>query len=130
MLSLILRPNYFFMAYQDLKRRTFIYSSSVWKFCDLLPERFTYACYGKQLVRCSSSVAANYRASQRAKSKADFINKLKIVEEELDESMYFLELFSEIDPKLGVTAKPLLIEANELLSIIVASLNRARSTLK
>src|SRR5436309_920749 len=106
------------MAYQDMKRRTFLFSAAVWRFCDSLPDKFSYRSYGDQLARCSSSLGANYRASQRAKSKADFINKLKIVEEELDESMFFLELFSEIDSKVTSSAKPLLSEANELLSII------------
>ena len=48
--------------------------------------------YGEQLIRSSSSVGANYRATRRAKSKADFINKFKIVEEEMDESLFFLEM--------------------------------------
>ena len=55
-----------------------------------------FNAYVNQLIRCSSSVGANYRASQRAKSTADFINKLKIVEEEADESHYFLELLLDI----------------------------------
>ena len=77
-------------------------------------------------MRCSSSVGANYRASQRAKSAADFIYKLKIVEEETDESIYWLELFQEVmDP--GKTEIKLLIqEANELLAIVVASIKTAR----
>lgn len=54
--------------------------------------------YSNQLVRCSSSVGANYRAACRAKSTADFLNKLKIVEEELDETMFFLELLEEFNP--------------------------------
>ncbi len=54
--------------------------------------------YSAQLIRSSSSVGANYRAALRAKSKADFINKFKIVEEELDESLYFLELILEFNP--------------------------------
>jgi four helix bundle protein len=73
-------------------------------------------------VRCSSSVGANYRAACRAKSTADFINKLKIVEEELDESMFFLELLAEFNPE----KKDLILrnwkEGNELLSIVVASI--------
>jgi hypothetical protein len=57
------------------------------------------------------------------KSTADFINKLKIVEEELDESIYFLELITEIEPSLKESSLPLIKEGNELLSIIVASIN-------
>ncbi|WP_414707142.1 four helix bundle protein [Salegentibacter sp.] len=78
-------------------------------------------------MRSSSSVGANYRASQRAKSTADFINKLKIVEEEVDESMYFLELFLEIMKDKNIdTIKNLHTEANELLAITVSSINTAR----
>jgi four helix bundle protein len=82
-----------------------------------------------QLLRCSSSVGANYRAAMRAKSNADFINKLKIVEEEADESEYFLEILNRInaDTKLVEDFKVLLKEINELLAIIVASLTTART---
>jgi four helix bundle protein len=82
-----------------------------------------------QLLRCSSSVGAIYRAAMRAKSNADFINKLKIVEEEADESEYFLEILNRInaDTKLVEDFKVLLKEINELLAIIVASLTTART---
>lgn len=69
---------------------------------------------------------ANYRAAQRAKSTADFINKLKIVEEEADECMYFLELFMEILDKNTEEVKTLHVEANEIVSIVVASINTTR----
>jgi four helix bundle protein len=83
--------------------------------------------FSKQLIRCSSSVGANYRAACRAKSLADFINKLKIVEEEADESIYFIELIEELDTSRRESLTPLKKEANELLSIIVASINTARN---
>ncbi|WP_300436195.1 four helix bundle protein [Christiangramia sp.] len=63
-----------------------------WKFCSGIPHSREYNAYANQLIRSSSSVGDSYRAAQRAKSSADFLNKLKIVEEEADESMYFLEL--------------------------------------
>ncbi len=82
--------------------------------------------YSAQLIRSSSSVGANYRATRRAKSNADFINKFKIVEEELDESHFFLELIVEFNKtkrdKIAVIYK----EAEELLKIIVSSLNTLR----
>jgi four helix bundle protein len=71
-------------------------------------------------------VGANYRASQRAKSTADFINKLKIVEEEADESMYFLELLMEVLNDNKEELKTLHKEANDIVSIVVASINKAR----
>ena len=81
----------------------------------------------RQLVRSSTSVGANYRAACRAKSTKDFINKLKIVEEEADESSYFLDVLKEIDKgknkeKLG----DLLAESNQLVAIYVASLKTMR----
>jgi len=86
-----------------------------------------YNAYCNQLIRCSSSVGANYRAACRAKSKADFINKLKIVEEEADESMYFLELFSNITDKEKEEINRLHKEANEILSIIVSPIKTIRN---
>lgn len=75
-------------------------------------------------------MGVNYRAALRGKSTADFINKLKIVEEEADESMYFLELFLEILTNEIEEAKVLHTEANEIWSIVVASINTARRNQK
>ena len=88
---------------QDLKKRTQEFAFDCWKFCADIPKSREYNAWVNQLIRSSSSVGANYRASQRAKSKADFINKLKIVEEETDESMYWLELFKMAMPENSKT---------------------------
>lgn len=76
------------------------------------------------MIRCSSSVGANYRASKRAKSTADFINKLIIVEEEADESCFFIEVILEINKSqdLKIEIVKLLKESNEILAIVVASI--------
>jgi len=89
-----------------------------------------YNNYINQLIRCSSSVGANFRAVSRAKSKADFINKLKIVEEEADESQFFLELIKSInsDPNLINDIDLLIKESDEIISIVVSSLKTARSS--
>lgn len=79
-----------------------------------------------QIVKCAPSVAANYRASCRAKSGPDFINKLKIVEEELDESMFWIEFVVTLDKTLKDRAVPIYKEADELLAIVVASIGTAR----
>ena len=111
----------------NMKIRTKQFALDCWLVCNKIPNERGYNAYVRQLIRCSSSVGANYRASQRAKSTADFINKLKIVEEETDESMYFLELFIEIaDKAITNELKKLHTEANEILSIVVASINTAR----
>ena len=86
-----------------------------------------FNAFCNQLIRCSSSVGANYRAACRAKSDADFINKLKIVEEEADESMYFLELLLQVSDKEHKEIKRLHREANELLSIVVVSIKTMRA---
>ena len=115
---------------KDLKLRTKEFAVDCWKFCHKIPHSREYNAYVNQLIRSSSSVGANYRAAQRAKSTADFINKLKIVEEEADESMYFIELFLEILNENLEEAKTLQIEAHEILSIVVASINTARRNQK
>ncbi|MCL6260384.1 four helix bundle protein [Aquiflexum sp. TKW24L] len=94
-----------------------------------LPHSREYNSFVNQLIRCSSSGAANYRAVSRAKSKADFINKLKIVEEEWDESQFFLEVIEEINSNQELTTeiKRLIKEADEIVAIIVASLKTSRS---
>lgn len=72
-------------------------------------------------------MGANYRAACRAKSEADFINKLKIVEEEADESMYFLEIFLEITEVKRDEIKVLLDECNQIVSIVVSSIKTLRN---
>ena len=114
------------MNAEMLKSRTKKFAVEVAKYCEGLPSKISIATYAKQLIRSSSSVGANYRAACRAKSLADFINKLKIVEEETDESIYFLELIDELHPSSKSNLPSLIKEGNELLSIIVASINTAR----
>ncbi|TFV97114.1 four helix bundle protein [Algoriphagus kandeliae] len=114
----------------QIKERTKRFAIDVWYLCSKLPQSREYNNYVNQLIRCSSSVAANYRAVGRAKSKADFINKLKIVEEEADESQFFLELLEEINKnqELSSEIKRLLKESNEIIAIVVSSIKTARVT--
>ena len=97
------------------------------KLCSRLPLTIINKVYIGQIVRSSSSSASNYRAACRGKSKADFINKLKIVEEELDETMFFYEMIAEFNPDFKDELRELYKEADELLSIIVASIKTANS---
>jgi four helix bundle protein len=115
---------------QDLKQRTFQFAVKTGKLIQALPYNSINKAYGGQLIRCSSSVGANYRAARRAKSTADFLNKFKIVEEECDESIYFLELLREFKSALIIEINDLINEATELLKIIVASINTTRSNMK
>ncbi|MGV7107890.1 four helix bundle protein [Flavobacterium sp. U410] len=113
----------------DMKSRTKKFTINCSLLCSKLPHTREFNAYVNQLIRCSSSVGANYRASQRAKSTADFINKLKIVEEEADESLFFLEIISEIntDKDLKTEIEYLLKEGNEILAIVVASIKTSRN---
>ena len=111
---------------KDLKTRTKEFAVGCWKLCHRIPHSREYNAYVNQLLRSSSSVGANYRAALRGKSTADFINKLKMVEEEADESMYFLELLMEVVVNDLDEVKTLHAEANEILSIVVVSINTAR----
>ncbi len=111
-------------------KRTKKFAIDCWILCSKLPKTREYNAYVNQLIRCSSSVGANYRASQRAKSAPDFINKLKIIEEEADESHFFLELIQDITMLEKIELNPeidfLLKEANEITAIIVSSIKTAR----
>lgn len=114
---------------QDMKLRTFQFSVEVGRLIMELPFNVINKSYGAQLVRSSSSVGANYRAARRGKSDADFLNKLKICEEEADESIYFLELLKEFNAEFAEKIERLIKEANELLKILVASIITTREKL-
>lgn len=114
---------------KNLKDRTKQFAVRVAKLCDTLPAKPSFRAYINQLVRCSSSVGANYRASLRSKSSKDFIYKLQIVLEEADESLFFLELIRELGIDDG-EIQFLIKEANELVAIFVSSIKTAKNNLK
>lgn len=113
-----------------IKKRTQKFAIDCWNLCSAFPVSREYNAYCNQLIRCSSSVGANYRAATRAKSDADFINKLKITEEETDESIYFLEIFNNISKIKNEEISRLHQEANEILAIVVASINTTRKRIQ
>src|SRR5438105_4286408 len=115
------------MTDEELKQRTKAYALPVIRLVDSLPKNRTADVIGKQLLRCGTSVGANYRAACRAKSQADFIAKMAIVEEEADESLYWMELL--IDAGLVPQARltELIAEGHELLAIVVSSTRTARA---
>jgi four helix bundle protein len=112
---------------EKMKHRTKSYAINVWRTLKDYSKDATLRDYTNQTIRSSASTAANYRAACRAKSKADFINKLKIVEEEADETIFFLEVFIEIVPEMKSKFEPLYKEGNEILSIIVKSINTLKN---
>ena len=110
----------------ELKRRTKEFGLRTLRVGDALPRGRAGDAVGRQLVRCGLSVGANYRAACRAKSPADFAAKLAIVEEELDEAGYWLEIIADHEMlpsrRLGAVRQ----EANDLLAIVVASIKTIR----
>lgn len=113
---------------RDLKLRTKRFALDVIRFVESLPSDETCRVLGRQLLRSGSSVGANYRSARRAKSPADFISKMGTVEEEADESGYWLELLMESGKVKPAQVEPRIRESNELLAIAVASINTARQT--
>jgi four helix bundle protein len=81
---------------------------------------------GKQLLRSATSVGSNYRAACRAKSRADMIAKLSIVEEEADESVHWLEMLVDAECVSASKARALIKEGNEIVAMIVTSLKTLR----
>ena len=110
----------------EFKQRTKSYALRVIKVVEALPPKRTANVLGNQLLRSGTSVGANYRAACRAKSTADFVNKLKIVEEECDESLYWMELMVESGLLPETKLEQLMKEGDEILAITVASIKRSR----
>ncbi len=109
-----------------LKLRAKQIGLEVIKLMDDLPNKPSVWVLTKQIIRSSTSIGANYRAAFRAKSDADFVYKLKIVEEETDETIYWLEVLEE--SKLVDNQKIQLLkqECEEILSIVVATIKTKR----
>jgi four helix bundle protein len=119
-----------FMNKDDLKQRLKLLAIETARLCVSLPVNLVNRVYCEQVIRSSSSSAANYRSACRAKSRKDFINKLGTVEEELDETMFFYEMIAEFNESVKLKLRVLYKEADELLSIIIASINTAASNLQ
>ncbi|HZQ48575.1 MAG TPA: four helix bundle protein [Verrucomicrobiae bacterium] len=114
------------MTRDEMKKRTKAYANRVVKLCAALPNNWIAQTLGKQLLRSGTSVGANYWAVCRAKSNADFINKLRVVEEECDESLFWMELLSDNRLIKISRLKDLMQEGGEILAIVVASAKTAR----
>jgi len=112
----------------DLRLGTKVFAVRVIRLVKTLTSDKASDVIGRQLLRSACSVGANYRAARRGRSKAEFIAKLGIVEEEADECIYWLELLVEAGlMKLNMLA-PLMNEANEITAMIVASIKKAKSS--
>ena len=111
---------------EELRDRTKAFALRVIRLFRSLPYRTDTQVLGKQLLRCGTSVAANYRAVCRARSKAEFVARIGLVAEEADESVLWLELLIESGIVKADKAEQLLAEAKELAAIFTASRQTAR----
>ncbi|MEZ5345117.1 MAG: four helix bundle protein [Pyrinomonadaceae bacterium] len=118
------------MNKEELLQRTKSFALRVMKLVDSLPNNLSGRTIGGQLIRSGTSVASNYRAACRGRSKAEFIAKLGIVEEEADESVFWMELIIESGLLKKNLVMDLLQEGKEITAIIAASKISARNNLK
>ncbi len=115
------------MDEQQFKERTKKVAVRILTMSESLPKTQSGQVIGRQIVRSATSVGANYRAACRAKSTADMINKLKIVEEEADETLYWMELIVEANLLSEQKLVSLVAEMNEILAMTVASIRTLRN---
>jgi four helix bundle protein len=114
------------MTPDELKHRMRTFAVEIIKLARSLPTDYVTTHIARQLARCGTSVGANYRSSCRAKSEADFISKMATVEEEADETGYWLELLVETQAVSPKAVAAIISEADQLVRIAVASIKTAR----
>ncbi|MEL7089068.1 MAG: four helix bundle protein [Planctomycetota bacterium] len=110
----------------EMRERTKLFALRSLKLCRALPNTYEGRAVRGQLVRCGTSVGANYRAALRARSKAEFRAKLGIVEEEADESLLWMEIIIEDKMLSANRVQPLLKECDEILAIVVTTIKNSR----
>ena len=114
------------MDERQFKDKTKNLALRIIRLVETLPKNQTSSVIGKQLLRSATSVGANYRAACRGKSPADMISKLSIVEEEADESLYWMELLVEAGLVSEAKLRNLMNEMNEVVAMTVASIKTLR----
>ncbi len=117
------------MTTDELKKRLKVFALRIIKLSENLPNNITGKTLGNQIIRSGTSPGANYRSACLGKSDKDFLNKLKMVEEELDETLYWLELIVESGLVKEDLLKDLMNENYELLKIIVSSITTMKKKL-
>jgi len=110
----------------EMKRRTKEFAKEIIRLCRKLPNNREGRLIGDQIFRSGTSIAANYRSACRARSKAEFISKLAIVEEEADETLFWLEIINEMKIFRYEKLDALMKENDEILAIVVASIRTAK----
>jgi len=117
------------MNEEQLKKRTKEFAKNIIQLCRNLPNNREGRLIGDQMFRSGTSVAANYRAACRGRSKAEFVSKLAIVEEEADETMFWLEVIKEMSIYKEPVVEDLIKESDELVAIVVSSIKTVRKTM-
>ena len=105
------------MSDQAFKKRTFDFGIRCVRLVEALPKSMSAQTIGKQLIRSATSVGANYRAAVRGRSRGDFLSRMGIVEEECDESLYWVDVLTELGFVSGKRVEELRKEANEIIAI-------------
>jgi four helix bundle protein len=106
---------------EELKNRTRKFATAIFKLIDKLPNTKSAHIIANQVGRCGSAVAANYRSSCRSRSHAEFIARIGVVEEESDESKFWLEMLRDTNKSHAIEIDSLIKEADELTAIFTAS---------
>src|SRR6266404_5331978 len=115
------------MQKQELAKRTLHFGLRVIRLVESLPNSQTARVIGNQLLRAGTAVGANYRSALRGKSRADFVAKMGIVEEECDEALYWMQMMIEAGIMKKSRLTKLMQEANEIIAIVVSSIKTARA---
>lgn len=115
------------MTRDEFRARTFQLGIRCIRLAESLPKTTPAQVVAKQLIRSATSVGANYRAAIRGRSRADFVSRMGIVEEECDETLYWIEVIIELGFVPKSRTSDLQREANEILAIVVTSIKTARS---
>jgi four helix bundle protein len=114
------------MNQAQMKERTKAFGLRIIRLVDALPASRIANVIGNQILRSGTSVGANYRAARRARSDAEFLSKLGIVEEESDETAYWLEMLGEAGIVKSARLSPLLKKCNEITAIVVATIRTTK----
>jgi len=114
------------MTPDELRKRTKAFALRVIRLVEALPRKRAADVIARQLLRSGTSVGANYRSACRGRSKAEFIARMGVVEEEIDESIYWMELLIDAGLVKPNALEALVKEAREILAITVSSVNTAR----
>jgi four helix bundle protein len=116
------------MTRSEFRKRTFQFGIRCIRLAEALPQRAVTQIIARQLIRAATSVGVNYRAAVRSRSRADFVSKMGIVEEECDEAVYWIEVLLELGLVSEKRIKELLREADEILAVTISSIKTARKS--